>query len=959
MRLPDAACSRRSTRSRGRRWLLYAGLLVARVDRGLARAARGADDAGAASRTSLTCCSSTSCAASRGAGADGAAGASSASRTTPRRSRCASASPSPRSAAGRRCEARRLPGVGEAMIVSTCNRVEVYAGVDDARRIAGAASLASSTERALPASLRAHLYVHDGEAAVRHLFRVAASLDSMVVGEPQILGQVKEAYDAALERGHRRAGCSAARCRARSRRQARAHRDRRRAQLGVDRVGGGRSGGADLRRTRGPAGAGGRRRQDGRRCGAPPAARRASARCSVVNRTLARAEELARAARRQRARRGTSSSACSPAADIVLCSTGARRAGHRTRARRQAMQRAQGALALLHRHRRAARRRARRSARSTTSTSTTSTRSRRWSTQNLRRPRGARREAPRRSSTTRWSATPSRASLGVVPTIRALRERFPEIALAEAERTLGAQLDERTERAAVQALAEAIVNKLLHAPLTALKREAPSPTPTARARCARCSSLRHRRTPRQITRSTAPTTARGDAEEGREGNDAPDRDARLASSRCGRRTTCAIGLMRRSSPGSPSSWWSSRRGRHDPGSPARGGRRQGAVRQGDRGGAARRARRRRGALDEGSAGGARRRARCSPRCPSARIRATRWWCAPALRARDVADAADGRARRHLEPAARLPAARARPDLDDRAAARQRRHAPAQARRRRARRDRARRAPGLKRLGHGARITAALSPPSRCRRSARARSRSSAAPTTPRRCARLRRSHHRTTPRIAVTAERAFLARLRRRLPDAARRARHARRRALAHRRPGRRARRHAAPARRARRRGRDADAARPRARRGAARAGRRSPARPSPPPSSSAASSVTRNTVAPLPGRGCIPRPTQEVHHGKGGSRGHACVDDAAQRRRLPTRRSSGIKKRSALSGDARTRPERQEGVACDDAHRRLDVLRQRHVPRDGRQGPIRLRCGFTPTTSTRNGSAPSMPAAR
>src|SRR5689334_18041428 len=82
-----------------------------------------------------------------------------------------------------------LPGVGEAMIVSTCNRVELYAGVDD-DGAAAALERFFVGERGLPESTNAHLYKHDAEAAVRHLFRVASSLESMVVGESQILGQV-------------------------------------------------------------------------------------------------------------------------------------------------------------------------------------------------------------------------------------------------------------------------------------------------------------------------------------------------------------------------------------------------------------------------------------------------------------------------------------------------------------------------------------------------------------------------------------------------------------------------------------------------------------------------------------------------------------------------------------------------------------------------------------------------
>jgi glutamyl-tRNA reductase len=79
------------------------------------------------------------------------------------------------------------PGVSEAMVVSTCNRVECYVygeSLEEARRF--------FLERT--ADAEGHLYVHSGRDAVRHLFRVAASLDSMVVGEPQILGQVKESY---------------------------------------------------------------------------------------------------------------------------------------------------------------------------------------------------------------------------------------------------------------------------------------------------------------------------------------------------------------------------------------------------------------------------------------------------------------------------------------------------------------------------------------------------------------------------------------------------------------------------------------------------------------------------------------------------------------------------------------------------------------------------------------------
>jgi len=96
-----------------------------------------------------------------------------------------------------------VPGVAESAIVSTCNRVEVVACTVDAEpEVASELERYLGRERALgPESFQAHLYVHRGRDAVRHLFRVAASLDSMVVGEPQILGQMKEQYAQAAAAG--------------------------------------------------------------------------------------------------------------------------------------------------------------------------------------------------------------------------------------------------------------------------------------------------------------------------------------------------------------------------------------------------------------------------------------------------------------------------------------------------------------------------------------------------------------------------------------------------------------------------------------------------------------------------------------------------------------------------------------------------------------------------------------
>ncbi|MDG4833563.1 glutamyl-tRNA reductase [Solwaraspora sp. WMMD1047] len=93
-----------------------------------------------------------------------------------------------------------LPYVGEAVVVSTCNRVEVYAAVSGFHGGLGdICSVLAAKAGCPPAALANHLYVHYDSAAVEHAFRVAAGLDSMVVGEAQILGQLRDAYHAASE----------------------------------------------------------------------------------------------------------------------------------------------------------------------------------------------------------------------------------------------------------------------------------------------------------------------------------------------------------------------------------------------------------------------------------------------------------------------------------------------------------------------------------------------------------------------------------------------------------------------------------------------------------------------------------------------------------------------------------------------------------------------------------------
>ncbi len=98
---------------------------------------------------------------------------------------------------------RHYPSIQEGVIVSTCNRVEVVAAVSDQRLACEhiKAFLDQSRANQRLGALDEYLYTYYGADAVRHLFRVAASLDAMVVGEPQILGQLKDYYSAAQRTG--------------------------------------------------------------------------------------------------------------------------------------------------------------------------------------------------------------------------------------------------------------------------------------------------------------------------------------------------------------------------------------------------------------------------------------------------------------------------------------------------------------------------------------------------------------------------------------------------------------------------------------------------------------------------------------------------------------------------------------------------------------------------------------
>ena len=93
-----------------------------------------------------------------------------------------------------------LGGAHEATILSTCNRTELYCHLDpgeDQRAVAWFCEY----HRLSHALLEPHLYVYPGDQAVKHAFRVASGLDSMVLGEPQILGQMKEAFATAHKAG--------------------------------------------------------------------------------------------------------------------------------------------------------------------------------------------------------------------------------------------------------------------------------------------------------------------------------------------------------------------------------------------------------------------------------------------------------------------------------------------------------------------------------------------------------------------------------------------------------------------------------------------------------------------------------------------------------------------------------------------------------------------------------------
>ena len=101
-------------------------------------------------------------------------------------------------------ELKNNPSVLEAFVFSTCNRTEIYAHLLNTESVSLEAFLRliiSIKKNPDAINFKNHFYIYKGEEAVRHLLRVAAGIDSLVLGEKQILGQIKTAFVKARERG--------------------------------------------------------------------------------------------------------------------------------------------------------------------------------------------------------------------------------------------------------------------------------------------------------------------------------------------------------------------------------------------------------------------------------------------------------------------------------------------------------------------------------------------------------------------------------------------------------------------------------------------------------------------------------------------------------------------------------------------------------------------------------------
>lgn len=98
-------------------------------------------------------------------------------------------------------ELGKLPGVSEAVVVSTCNRVEFYLAAEDAQLGFGALKEFLAARKMAVSDVPSAFYEHETAQSLAHLFRVVSGLDSMVIGETEILGQVKKAYHRAHASG--------------------------------------------------------------------------------------------------------------------------------------------------------------------------------------------------------------------------------------------------------------------------------------------------------------------------------------------------------------------------------------------------------------------------------------------------------------------------------------------------------------------------------------------------------------------------------------------------------------------------------------------------------------------------------------------------------------------------------------------------------------------------------------
>jgi glutamyl-tRNA reductase len=103
--------------------------------------------------------------------------------------------------AGELAAIRAMGGVDGAAIVSTCNRVEIVTSVRDEEAAGSIVSHVAARAGMPREAVEKHLYILRHGDVIRHLFRVASGLDSMIIGEPQIAGQVRQAYQSAVEQG--------------------------------------------------------------------------------------------------------------------------------------------------------------------------------------------------------------------------------------------------------------------------------------------------------------------------------------------------------------------------------------------------------------------------------------------------------------------------------------------------------------------------------------------------------------------------------------------------------------------------------------------------------------------------------------------------------------------------------------------------------------------------------------